>query len=102
MVTIQKVERGNTAKISWNTQSSDVDTDVTNPTVTVYKSDGTKLVDAETPTHDSTGNYTHYMTPAITDPLGLYIVVWSATHPLAGTSRDILDRKYVNVVEAEQ
>jgi len=96
-------ERGTTIKISAEFLANGKLVDPLYPRVTVYKPDGTKLVDNAEPFKDEAGKYHYYIETSKTDPLGLYIVEWSGWCGLEGTlgSGQIIQRDVFSLVEVE-
>ena len=102
---VTKYERGNTIKTEIDFKSDGVLTDPSGSKayVTIYKSDGTVLINRSGATRDSTGEYHYYFNTATTDPLGLYIVQWSGYHSLGEDYgyKPIVQRDVIQIVDTE-
>ena len=110
-MSVTKYERGNTIKTEVDFKMDGVLHDpsgATNSpcgvTVSIYKSDGTTLIESANATRDGTGEFYYYFTTSDTDPLGLYRIVWEANHDLGGAYgyMPIIQREVVNIVDTEQ
>jgi len=104
-MTLSKFERGNTIKTEVDFKVGSVLTDPSGSVawVDIIKSDGTYLVQSSGATRDGTGEYYYYFTPASTDPLGIYVIVWKAYHNLGGDygTKEIIQRDAVQLVDVD-
>jgi len=96
-------ERGTTVKVTAQFLSNDQLVDPLYPKITVYKPDGTKLIDSADPFKEDVGKYYYFVETSSTDPLGLYIVEWSGWCGLGGAlgSGQVVQRDVFQLVEVE-
>jgi len=97
-------ERGNTIKTDIDFKEDGVLTDPSGNTafVTVYKSDGTTLINRSGATRESVGEYYYYFNTSSTDPLGIYVIQWSGYHSLLGYGyKPIIQRDLIQIVDTE-
>jgi len=102
---MDKYERGNTIKSDIDFKIGSVLTDPSGSKayVTVYKSDGSILVNNSGATKDDTGEYHYYFKTESTDPLGIYIVQWKGYHSLGGSYgyMPIIQRDLIQICDTE-
>lgn len=98
-------ELNNTIKTEIVFKSDGVDTDPSGNKafVTVYKPDGTTLINGASGSRSEKGKYYYYFNTEPTDPLGIYTIEWSGYHELGGIYgyKPIIQRDIINIVEVE-
>ena len=105
-MSLSKFERNNTIKSEIDFKMSDVLTDPSGSKafVDIIKSDGTYFIQDASGSRDSTGEYHYYFTPASTDPLGVWVIVWHGYHNLGAAYgyKRITQRDAIHIVDVEQ
>ena len=78
-MSLQSYERGDTFKVTVEWKSGSTYTDPLNNAshLTIYKPDGTKLLDNVSGSRLATGIYYYYPSTSTTEQLGIYIIEWN-------------------------
>ena len=102
-MSLSKYERGNTVKASVEFKYNNTYTDPLYPTISVYKPDGSTLVNDATPTKDDVGKYHYFIETSNDSPLGIYIIEWKGWHSLGGIygSGQLIQRDSFQLVELD-
>jgi uncharacterized protein YfaS (alpha-2-macroglobulin family) len=102
---VEVYERGNTIYTEMEFKSDGVLTDPYNNAVyvTIYRPDGTPLIDNQPTERESVGKYYYYFNTEEDDLLGLYIIHWYAQHSIGGSFgfKPIVQREVVSIVDTQ-
>jgi len=105
-MTLESFERENTIKTEIDFKMSNVLTDPSGNKafVDIIKPDGTYFVQDASTTRDGTGEYSYYFTPASTDPLGVWIIIWHGYHNIGGAYgyKKLVQRDAIEIKDVEQ
>ena len=99
-------ERNNTIKadVTFKVGSTDTNPSGSKAWISVIDSDGTYLYSSQAATNTGTGTFRYYISTNTADPLGVYVVLWTAYHDVGGSQGNmpIYQRDAFQIVDVEQ